>query len=67
MQRARIEHRTDLRRSYFVGDKEIDMLLARTVGAKAVLVQTGKDLFSPHADFIVKDLSEAVTVILQSQ
>jgi heptosyltransferase-2 len=64
LHRARTEHRIDLGRSYFVGDKEIDMLLARSVGAKGVLVKTGKDLFSPLADFIVKDLSEAVEVIL---
>jgi heptosyltransferase-2 len=63
--RARAEHRIDLRSSFFVGDKDIDMLLAKAVGAKGVLVKTGKDLSSPHADFVVDDLAEATDVILR--
>jgi heptosyltransferase-2 len=64
LHRARAEHRIDLKGSFFVGDKEIDMLLAKSVGAKGVLVKTGKELFSPYADFVVEDLAEATDVIL---
>lgn len=64
LHRARAEHRIDLKRSYFVGDKEIDMLLAKSVGAKGILVRTGKDSFSPYADLVVDDLAEAVKAIL---
>jgi heptosyltransferase-2 len=64
--RARVEQGIDLKASFVVGDKETDMLLARSVGAKGVLVGTGEDLFSPHADFVVKDLIEATDVILGS-
>ncbi len=64
LQRARVEHGIDLKRSFVVGDKEIDMLLAKSVGATGILVGTGKESFSPHADFAVKDLLEATDVIL---
>jgi heptosyltransferase-2 len=62
--RARAEHKIDMKKSYIVGDKEADMLLAKAVGAKAVLVQTGKLQESPHADFTAKNLTEAVKIIL---
>lgn len=63
--RARAEHRIDLRRSFVVGDKEADMLLAKTVGARSVLVKTGKEAFSPHADYIAEDLEGVVEMILR--
>jgi heptosyltransferase II len=62
--KARAKHGIDLKKSYVVGDKEADMLLAKAVGAKSVLVQTGEAMDSPHADFIAGDLSEAVQFIL---
>lgn len=63
--RARRDHKIDLRRSYVVGDKEADMLVAKAVGAKAVLVLTGRHKESIYADFIVKDIKEAVDLILR--
>jgi D-glycero-D-manno-heptose 1,7-bisphosphate phosphatase len=63
--RAATEHHVDPKRSYVVGDKDSDMLLAKAVGAKAVLVQTGKQQGSPHADFIARDLEEAVRIIIE--
>jgi heptosyltransferase-2 len=62
--RARTEHNIDLRASYVVGDKEADLLLARSVGAKAILVKTGKDETSIYADFVAEDLSAATAFIL---
>ena len=62
--RARSEHKIDLKKSYVVGDKEADMLLAKTVGAKAVLVLTGAAKDSENADFIAENLAEAVKFIL---
>ena len=64
LHRARAEHKIDLRASYVVGDKEADLLLARSVGAKAILVKTGKDENSPYADLVAEDLDEAVDFIL---
>ena len=36
-----VKDRIDLSRSYVVGDKDIDVLLARAVGAQPILVRTG--------------------------
>lgn len=63
--RARGKHGIDLRRSFVVGDKEADMLLAKAVGATSVLVQTGKTRTSPHADFTAATLTQAVEQILE--
>jgi histidinol phosphatase-like enzyme len=61
---ARNDHRIDLKRSYIVGDKDEDMVLAKAVGARGILVKTGKDQTSPHADAIADGLDEAVKIIL---
>ncbi|TAN42958.1 MAG: lipopolysaccharide heptosyltransferase II [Nitrospirae bacterium] len=62
---ARARHRISLKSSYVIGDKDVDMLLAKASGAKGVLVLTGQHKESRHADFIVKDLREAVKVIIE--
>ena len=64
---ARSEHRIDLKRSYVIGDKELDMLLARAVGAKGVLVQTGEAKESADADYIAKDLAGVVDFIMKDR
>jgi heptosyltransferase-2 len=63
--RARLQYGIDLRKSYVVGDKETDMMLARAVGARGILVQTGKEQESQRADFVAKDLKDAVEFILR--
>jgi hypothetical protein len=40
------------------------MLLARTVGARGIMVQTGKQQDSQYADFTAANLTEAVKWIL---
>jgi heptosyltransferase-2 len=65
--RARAEHGIDFKKSYIVGDKEADMLIARAVGAKGILVQTGELKESQYADFIAKDLAEAVDFITRDK
>jgi heptosyltransferase-2 len=64
IQDARLKHRIDVSRSYVVGDKDADMLLAKMVGAHAILVQTGQQESSEHADRAVKTLTDAVSAIL---
>lgn len=64
--RARHDHGIDLKKSYVVGDKEEDMILAKIVGAKGILVQTGQSQESQHAVFVAKDLKEAVNWILEN-
>lgn len=61
---GRNEHGIDLRRSFVVGDKDVDMRLARAVGAVGILVKTGKAETSPYADAVVEGLGDAVRTIL---
>jgi hypothetical protein len=42
------------------------MVLAKIVGAKGILVQTGQAQESQHAVFVAKDLKEAVNWILEN-
>ena len=63
--RARLQYGIDLRKSYVVGDKETDMLLAQAAGARGILVQTGKEKTSQKADFVAKDIKGAVEFILR--
>ncbi len=63
--RAREEFGIDLKQSYVVGDKESDMILAKAVGAKGILVQTGQVKESQYADVIVSDIKEVVNLILE--
>ena len=53
----------DFRKSFVVGDKDLDMRLARAVGARGILVLTGKDRVSPFADYTARNLKEAVEII----
>jgi heptosyltransferase-2 len=63
--KARRDHGVDLRGSIVVGDKDADMLLARVVGARAVLVTTGQQKDSPYADEIIQSLSELHRIVSQ--
>jgi heptosyltransferase-2 len=63
--RARAKHGIDLKRSFVVGDKEADMILARAVGAKGIFVKTGQDKESLSADYAARDLREAVDFIIR--
>lgn len=65
--KARDEHGLDLQASYVIGDKEADMLLARAIGATAVLVLTGEARESENARFRARDLKEAVRFILDNE
>ncbi|MBI4689474.1 MAG: lipopolysaccharide heptosyltransferase II [Nitrospirae bacterium] len=58
--RARAKHNINLKKSYVIGDKELDILLAKAVGAKGILVLTGQGTESADADYIARDLNEAV-------
>jgi len=61
---ARSDYDIDLKRSFVVGDKDLDMLLARSVGATGILVRTGQSSDSEHADYTVENIEEAVEMIL---
>jgi len=74
VEKALVEHHLDLSRSYVVGDKASDVLLARRMGMRAVLVLTGygrqelerlKEGGGPLPDYVADDLSQAARWILQ--
>ncbi|HTZ17710.1 MAG TPA: lipopolysaccharide heptosyltransferase II [Dissulfurispiraceae bacterium] len=61
--KARSAYGIDLKKSFVVGDKDADMLLAKAVGAKGILVRTGQQDGSDYADAIVDDLDAAIKYI----
>ncbi|MGC2061441.1 MAG: lipopolysaccharide heptosyltransferase II [Thermodesulfovibrionales bacterium] len=60
---ARADHAIDLKRSFVVGDKDSDMLLAASVGATGIHVRTGQEGQSPAFDHSAADLREVVRLI----
>jgi heptosyltransferase-2 len=62
---ARVDYNINLKKSFVVGDKDLDMLLARSVGATGILVRTGQESFSQHADYSVENIREAVELIIR--
>lgn len=70
--RAARELGIDPRRSFTVGDRWLDITLARTIGARGVLVRTGYGADEEHsppaglsADAVVNNLVEAASWILE--
>jgi D-glycero-D-manno-heptose 1,7-bisphosphate phosphatase len=63
---AKREHQIDLARSFFIGDKEIDVECGRNAGVRTIRVQTGfdRDLTGSAADWVAKDLPAAAKIIL---
>jgi heptosyltransferase-2 len=61
---ARAQHGINLKKSFVVGDKESDMLLAKAIGAKGIFVKTGQDKESASADYEAGNLKEAVNFII---
>jgi D-glycero-D-manno-heptose 1,7-bisphosphate phosphatase len=64
LQAAR-DHQIDLSRSFFIGDKEVDVECAHNAGVRAIRVRTGnqRDLTESSADWVADDLSGAVQII----
>jgi heptosyltransferase-2 len=61
--KARACHGIDLKKSFVVGDKDADMLLAKSVGARGILVKTGQHTECASADTVVDDLNAAMKYI----
>jgi D-glycero-D-manno-heptose 1,7-bisphosphate phosphatase len=72
LHRAEKEMDVDLRRSYVIGDRIVDVLAGRSAGAKGILVLTGYGSSSVDEcreqgivpDFIAPSVGEAVNFIL---
>jgi D-glycero-D-manno-heptose 1,7-bisphosphate phosphatase len=60
------EHRIDLSRSFFIGDKEIDAECGRNAGVRTIRVQTGpqRDATGTIADWVAADLVEAAKIVI---
>lgn len=60
------DHQLDLSRSFFIGDKEIDVECAHHAGVRAMRVRTGfqRDTTGSMADWVADDLPAAVEIIL---
>ena len=64
---AASEHHLDLRRSFFIGDKDSDMQCGRSAGVKTILVRTGygEAADAGAADFVVPDIAGAANLIIE--
>src|ERR1043166_2170108 len=60
------EHNIDLKRSFFVGDKESDVECGQNAGLRTIRLRTGFDQATTTscADWIVEDLAQAAKTIL---
>jgi D-glycero-D-manno-heptose 1,7-bisphosphate phosphatase len=65
---AQRDHRLDLARSYFVGDKTSDIGCGHNAGMRTILVQTGYGAreMDCRADWIARDLAHATEIILEA-
>lgn len=61
---AQRDHRLDLARSFFIGDKAIDIECGRNAGVRTILVKTGYGETHVAADWIADDLPAAAEIIL---
>ncbi len=60
------DHHIDLGRSFFIGDKEIDVKCGQNAGVRTIRVRTGFDKMTngSSADWVAEDLPAAVDLIL---
>jgi D-glycero-D-manno-heptose 1,7-bisphosphate phosphatase len=65
---AQREHDLDLARSFFIGDKAIDVECGRNAGVRTILVRTGYGAQETHAgpDWIAENFAAAADLILNS-
>jgi D-glycero-D-manno-heptose 1,7-bisphosphate phosphatase len=65
---AKREHWIVLSRSFFIGDKEIDVECGRNAGVRTIRVQTGfqHDTTGGTGDCVAKDLPTAAEIILNT-
>ena len=66
LEEAKRDHQIAVQESWFIGDKDTDILCARRAGCKTILVLSGygknhRDC-APH--FIAKDIAEAARIVL---
>jgi len=64
---AQRDHRIDLRRSFFIGDKASDIGCGQNAGVRTILVQTGYGAGENNCrpDWVARDIAEAAEIILK--
>lgn len=67
-QQAALDFKTDLKKSFVVGDNECDIDLGKNIGATTILVRTGHGTRTAqngnvHPDYAVEDIYEAAKLI----
>jgi D-glycero-D-manno-heptose 1,7-bisphosphate phosphatase len=64
---AQRDHRIDLRRSFFIGDKASDIGCGENAGVRTILVETGYGAGEKNCrpDWVASDIASAVEIILQ--
>jgi D-glycero-D-manno-heptose 1,7-bisphosphate phosphatase len=65
---AQRDHHLDLARSFFIGDKAIDIECGRNAGLRTVLVKTGygaEEAERAGANWIAEDFAAAAEIVLQ--
>jgi histidinol-phosphate phosphatase family protein len=64
---AQRDHDIDLARSFFIGDKALDIECGRNAGVRTILVKTGYGAKETHAapNWVAEDFSAAATIILR--
>ena len=63
---AAADHGIDLKRSFMIGDKDLDIECGRNAGVRTILVETGYGKKAVHcgADFITPTVTEAIRLVL---
>jgi len=64
---ARLRHRINFKKSYVVGDKESDVLVAKNIGAAGILLSSTPLFETSTASYIAKDLKDAASWILSRE
>ena len=67
---AEKEFNVDIKKSFMIGDKKIDIQMGHNAGCKSILVLTGngmKEKENSNADYIAKDLLEAARWIKENE
>src|SRR5438105_2447025 len=62
------DHDADLARSFFIGDKEIDVECGRNAGVRTIRVRSGFDKMTDGscADWVAEDLKHAADIVLHA-
>jgi D-glycero-D-manno-heptose 1,7-bisphosphate phosphatase len=63
---AAADHGIDLKRSFMIGDKDLDIECGRNAGVRTILVETGYGKKNPNcgADYFAPTVTEAIRLVL---